>query len=388
MTCYSGQRTSLATCHINNKILNCETSLNVTFNDLVFLKTEKSEDSSVTWKNVTAKSIPMILVTNATLSSIDKLYYYNNKYNFYLKLVNKLPKNADVIIDIIVNNTYSNMKCTMNDNNNLLCLVDKYDNNTLIYLSKIKTEKSSLTWLNLEKNQIVTPVNLGFLGAYDKGYTEDDYTFKILTYNNYLLNDIEIPVSTRYPNRYSTVTTYYIYNCLNNDDILYCKINSGEYIELMLFTNREDIKWINGDNSGIKIGSSVRLAFIQINSFLYNNEEKFYEFEIKIDENGIKNEFEVIDICIGENNTYAYCQVKDMLLKCKTKTLEYSDKDIYLLVNKNFGSVEWKNLEKNIKINNLISVDFLQAYNLNFNNGKWKFLIKYNNIVNFEEKNY
>ena len=154
----------------------------------------------------------------------------------------------------------------------------------------------------------------------------------------------------------------------------------------MLFTNREDIKWINGDNSGIKIGSSVRLTFIQINSFLYNNEEKFYEFEIKIDENGIKNEFEVIDICIGENNTYAYCQVKDMLMKCKTKTLEYSDKDIYLLVNKNFGSVEWKNLEKNIKINNLISVDFLQAYNLNFNNGKWKFLIKYNNIVNFEGK--
>ena len=153
MNCYSGQRTSLATCHIINQILNCETSLNVTSNNLVLLKTEKSKDSSVSWKNVTSDSIPMILVANASLSYITKLYNSNNKYYFALELINKLPKNAEVVIDIIVNNTYSTMKCSMYNDKILSCLVEKYTSNTLIYLSKIKTEKSSLTWLNLEKNK-------------------------------------------------------------------------------------------------------------------------------------------------------------------------------------------------------------------------------------------
>ena len=40
------------------------------------------------------------------------------------------------------------------------------------------------------------------------------------------------------------------------------------------------------------------------------------------------------------------------MMKCKTKKIENNDNDIYLLMNKNLGSVEWKNLESNLRINN------------------------------------
>ena len=115
--------------------------MNTTFNDLVFLKTVKSEDSSVLWKNVTNDPIPMILIANASLDSIFKLFYFNIKDSFDLKLINKLPKGAELVVDIIVNNTYSTILCKMSDHQNLVCPNENYTNNTLIYLSKVKTEK-------------------------------------------------------------------------------------------------------------------------------------------------------------------------------------------------------------------------------------------------------
>ena len=388
LTCYSGGRYSLATCILNNKILNCETNLNITFNDLVFLKTVKSEDSSVLWKNVTNDPIPIILIANASLDSIYKLFYYSNIDSFNLNLINKLPKGAELMIDIIVNNSYSTVLCKMKDNQNLECPNEKYtSNNTLIYLSKVKTEKSTLTWLNLEKNKIVTLVNLGFIGAYDKKYNDGKYTFKILTYDNYLLDDIEIPVTTRYPYRDSKFTVYYTYYCLTKDDILFCEFNSGDYIELMLFSgDKEDINWINGNNSPAKIYSAIKLTFIQINSFKYNNEEKYFEIEIKIEEEYVNKEFAVIDISIGDMETYAYCDVQDFIMKCKTKKIKNTDDDIYLLINKNLGSVLWKNLENNLLINNLIIISFPKPYDLNLDNGIWKFKIKSNNLLNFSGK--
>ena len=151
----------------------------------------------------------------------------------------------------------------------------------------------------------------------------------------------------------------------------------------MLFSKGENINWINGNDKSTQISTSSKLTFAQINSFKYNNEAKYYEIEIKIEENRALKKFDVIDISFGDIKTYAYCDTKDFIMKCKTKTTEDIDDDIYLLLNKDLGSVEWKNLDKNLKINNLIFIGFSKAFNLNFNNGIWKFKIKSNNILDF-----
>ena len=65
--------------------------------------------------------------------------------------------------------------------------------------------------------------------------------------------------------------------------------------------------------------------------------------------------------------------------------MKSSEDDFYLLKDKNYGSITWKNLKSNLKFNELISVDVSNIYDLNFINNVWKFKIESKTVLNFDD---
>ena len=387
LTCREGEESYVATCLINNKILNCETELDTKYNYLLSLKKEKSSSSSVTWKNLELRSTPMYLIANTSLNYIDNKIFNGSAYIFYLKLGEDLPKGAPVTLDIIINNAYSIIDCITIDNTNLKCQVTNYPKNTLIYVSKIKSETTTLTLTNLEKNEIATNVNLGFIGAFDNKYEDGKSKFKILTYDNYLIDDVDIEIGIKYPYNEKKKGTY-IYECSTKNDFLICEIENHppDYFELLVNSGKYlETNWINGIDDTVEIDSSHSYNFVKIKSFLYNNTNEIYEIKIDIQEQITSKIFAVIDISIGDLNTYAYCNGINYSLDCKTKKMKSSEDDFYLLKDKNYGSITWKNLKSNLKFNELISVDVSNIYDLNFINNVWKFKIESKTVLNFDD---
>ena len=233
------------------------------------------------------------------------------------------------------------------------------------------------------------------MATYDKEYIDNSnsFKFKILTYDNKLPNNISTSVTLKYQRYNIEQTEYWIVGCVTKNDVLFCQFNpyhKYDYFQLYLSSNMDydDIIWSNGNNQYADISyGSVSLTFERIISFIYNKEKQIFEFSIKIGEKINTISFVIIDILVGDLNTYSYCDINELILECKTKCLNYTEDKIMISIEKDLGNIKWKNLDKNKVINNLLFIEAFQIYDLFFDKDKWKFKIKSKNEqLTFKEK--
>ena len=397
----AGSNSNYAYCIINNKKLNCQTTYST--NILITLREIKSKTSTVTWDNLNEK-IYIFITTKLSYQSFGKIQYTNNIPTFICDYINAyIPNKGQVIMDILIGNTPSTSICTGQGNYKLLCEINEEDyTNPFIFISKTKSEKSTITWLNLDSNKSITNIELGFLSAYNKEFVDDKFIFRILTYDNKLPNNnnIQVPVVIRY----SETDTYkidYEIPCTNKNDILYCTIDiqnqkPTDNFELYLPTdNSRDIKWKNGNNNYVKVSSFINIKFLRMNSFDYNINKKYYSFSILIqnsnDEDDYLDDSIIMDISINDENSYAKCELvnsnKNKILSCITKIINYNiNNQIAIIANKNLGNINWDNIINDKIISDSYFGQISYMYDLYFDIDKWKFKIKLVKSETLEKK--
>ena len=388
---YAGTYHDIAKCTVGTKKLNCVTT--VSTNTLIALYLTKTKSSTVTWTNLNPIDDRIDIIIKSTISykSFGKIDLSNEKYTFTCEFSDSyIPNKGKVIIDILIGNTPHTSLCTGQGNYKLLCEIKNEDyTNPFIYISKTKTSDSTITWKNLESNKSITSIELGFYGAYNKKFEDGKFTFKILTYSNKLPNDIQVSVVVRYSETDVYLVDYEI-PCISKNDILYCSIdiqNQKEKDNFQLYLpkdNSRDIKWLNGYNNYVDVTSDITLKFLRMNSFGYNNNNKYYYFSLyiqNVNEENMSGKYIIMDAKINDENTYAKCDLTinngNTLLSCQTKVYTYNiNNEISILASKNLGNVIWYNFVNDKLISDSYFGEISYMYDLKFEEQKWKFKIK------------
>ena len=386
---------STAICYYNNKILSCTTGFNGS--ELIIIKLTKTKNSlsSITWKKMEEDDNDKLLMnitesmTYINFTNFTKIIQTNNKYYFHINLDNEIPQEGTIVIDIEIDNITTISLCIAETTTKLKCEINNeyYKNNSIIYLISKSSEYSTGSWknLNINEKKMINYINLGFLGAYNKTKINNSfYEFKILTTGKSLIYGTKIYVRIKITK--GTITSYESIPCYSQEEFLICTVNienqaSSNFDFKLDFSseikNNENVLWTIVDNNPTTIyeKNNYNLDF-EINSFSYNHSSNCYEFTFE-DKNDIGIIiFFIIDIKIGEQNTYAYCKNIGNNIYCKTKKIEYNEKsEIKVIKSNNYGNVNWTNLIEDQKINLLI-VDISQVYNLHFQNNSWKFTIE------------
>ena len=121
----------------------------------------------------------------------------NEKYVFYIETETYTPSLAPCTIDLLIGNKNYLTTC-LTDYYGLNCEIDeeKYlANMNNIYLSKTKSSESSITWNNLEEDQLLFPVKFKFVHAYNKkplDISNDDEDEVYYHYINILIDEDNI----------------------------------------------------------------------------------------------------------------------------------------------------------------------------------------------------
>lgn len=392
-TINSTQYNAVAICYMDNLKLSCTTELKSY--ELVTIKLTKTSNSfsTVTWKNkeeFSGDNIPMIISTSLNYVNITKINYIENKYYFYINLIDYVPQEGEVIIDIEIDNETISTSCIAETITKLKCQVKNSDfkNNTRIYVVQKSTVGSTVKWINLVRTEQINMAYYIFMGAYDKKDINETHTgFKILTSGGILEDGTEILVKINYIDANGNIISSTIAPCKAQNDFLICEVekNANAFDFNLHLTSSQSsssfiydgIIWSNGKNENTKIYENLELDF-DINNFDYNNESGCYEFSFKDQNYHSGKTFFVTDITIGGKNTYAYCNYENNSFNCKTNKVEYNSNDnIVLSPIKTYGGVEWKDTSINKKINTYF-FEVSQIYDLNFVNEKWSFKMKTN----------
>ena len=389
----------IAYCVIIDDKLNCNSQTYESY--LISLNWEKSQISTVVWDNTEHNLQDEFFTIESSLSYIssEKIIFSENKYTFKIKYSGTyIPPNGIAILDILVGTSPKTSKCIGNYNNELLCEIKEEDYTTpFVYISKTKSEESTITWLNLDSNKSLINIQLGFYAAYNKELSGNKCTFQILTYQNKLPDDIQINIVVRNLNIEEFKTGREI-PCVSRKDILYCtidineEINNNENFELYLPKNDStDVNWLNGINGYVNISPELIINYSRMNSFEYNKEKKYYYFSLIINsDKDIINEFYIMDISINDENAWAKCNLNSanekLILSCFTKEVDYNSNDeIKIPVNKNYGNIKWNNLDNDLIISDIYLAEIDKKFDLYFDDNKWKFKIKLAQIITLEK---
>ena len=316
---------SVATCFYNNKRLDCEADSEVNGNEYaISLKTEKTIDSISTvinWKNVDTTKVPILLVTSLIYNFCTKIKFVEDKYIFYCEIHQntKIPRESEVIIDILIDNRPSISNCKAENQTSLKCEIKKeeYKENKILVSYK-KTYASTITWKNLKENQYLFPIKLNFVNAYDQVMIGDHYlTFKMLANGNDLKDGLYLNVKIMSIIRYRDQDREeIIYNavCEVFKSVLFCFWNiipTGYFPEtdkyyFLLKEEGDEIEWINFGNYYIE-NEFYKLNYNELKEITYNNEKRCYEFLLNAYGNYNSSSKLVLDLLIRKTNAYAYC---------------------------------------------------------------------------------
>ena len=159
-------------CVYDNKKLKCEYTLDddAWYESIKILK-EKDEYSPSTvpkWNNMENDYLKYFnLETNIKFNYATKLQKKNNNYHFEISISDVLPKYSQLSVDILIGNKKAIAYCYSNDFTYLECenTLSQLDSDQ-VYLSKDKTDSSSVTWYNLKANQPLFSIKLEYIHSY------------------------------------------------------------------------------------------------------------------------------------------------------------------------------------------------------------------------------
>ena len=405
-------------CIYNNKTLNCETT-EISSSHTIQLITTKNPYSKSTvykWHNViNEEKISFNLETNLSIIYNTRIKKNSEgKYIFSMELNTYIPIYSQSTVDILYGNQkdisiciadYYWLDCEINE--------EKYlANNNEIYLSKTKSEISSITWNNLYENQILFPVKFKFVYAYYKTYSEDIINDIDNEENNYYINILidedkienkNLIFSTKFlliEKKTSKEKYAFFEACkIKDEGILHCKIrylDDDEDFIILANGNEGLIDWINPNNYTYDKTNLYIINYQNLFFCVYDEINNYYNYEIKVqfEDNENKPDQFVMDLLINDNYTYGICTCIDKsrnIYDCHTRKMLKEENHKIKITNGSpiNSNTELRNFPDNFVIypNNSTLVKASCVYDLTFNNNinKWEFKIDPLNDVKIEQ---
>ena len=396
------ERLSTANCTYTNKILKCKFNgrkLDYDYAIKILSKKNKNSISTVyKWNNVNEDTIP--IYSDLTLD-----YFYNSriikneqgKYTYTINSYELLPDNIFCIVDILIGNKNYTSIC-FSKNFDLECEIDKdiYTNED-IYLSKIKSNESTVTWSNLSDDQILSTVKIEYIYIYGKKLDENKDE---INYIKIFINEDTLKSENQF------TLSLYLYK-LNKEGFAFCSYYNFGYLSCYIGFLKGDEKYFYigelGEKGIIELlphGNYVYdqnylyiINFKSIFFCIYDDIYKYYNYSIEIEYNKDQSRIEqfVMDLEINDNYVYGYCKSTDKLgrnFNCHSPKMEKEDNHIIKINNgkPKYGNAELRNLPYNnftIYPNNSTFIKASKIYDLLYTSNKWEFKIKPANNINF-----
>lgn len=289
------------------------------------------------------------------------------------------------------------------------CIVDKMisplngiqEEKDLVYLSSENKDEASIFVkdTSLNSNKIISRImTLTFEKAYELKFINSIYNFKIKISETGLREGLNVTVDL-----FRESTEYHTGSCTYSEQILSCVRDkkSGQQDEELFYLSFEkkygSVTW-NGKSSG-KIRIPFEIELTHSESYYLIKQETNWTFNLKatvpINQSLPKNSLFIVDISYGsDGKTTAKCEGDKLVSKGMPGTfaceIEYTEDDNpeFKLINKESGSVTWKNYGEPIPIYEKILLTFGKAYNMKWENSnkKWVFNIDFTNNKNIRLK--
>ena len=399
-----------ANCTYSDGIMACMTEVREYYRyqftiNLKTTKTIRSISTVLHWNNVNGKEIlPITLTYTLDYGFCTDIKTEDGKHIFYCGVIPnyRIPKYTESFVGIMINGVQKTSFCKGENYTFLKCEIKDEDYpsniNDNIYVLKDKTEESTITWVGIQVDQNLFPINLKYVYAYDgipvtQGEFFSQYRYKILVQGEKSLEYQHFVVPINHKVYYKTNANdkyeqYDVSVCELLNGVLFClwlcenpRISLiYDDFNLMLNANGDTIHWSNGGNKIIEENILYNLNYNGLNKLEYDDENECYVISLKVSgSNNYKNK--IIDIKFGEVKSWIFCTVENTnLINCISEKKEYSpDPEIKLSATQYLGNVQWYNVYNDVPlpfVSDKIIIEISKIFDLKFDSNKWKFKIK------------
>ena len=398
-------------CYYNNKELKCEYfSDDNAWYESIRVLAEKDEGSFSTvtkWNNVNGDYIYLNLETDLIYDYATKIIEDSEgKYYFNVSIKNDVVHYSRSTIDILLDNTPDIVYCDSLNYYLLNCKIEekKYNSNSKIYISKDKSEFSSISWNNLYINQPLFPIKLNYIHSYfylPSTTNNQNLDINIIAYGEDIKHNYIVPIKLCIQKRKKVNQLNYqeiilINSCEYNYGIIFCSvININKNSDEVFIINEEKssnitIEWNNPGNYSYDQTIYYNLTYEGFLYCFYDNDKNYYFYSLKSQSNAIKGKIFVMDLYINNINSYGLClkdENRNDIIECHTPIIEKKDDHEIVIKNgKIYGNTLLNGFNDNIIYpNNIVIVAFSKAFDLEYTNNKWQFKIKASNNIKLNE---
>lgn len=378
--------------------------------NLIQLVKEKT-DGSIKWKNSETYDFDKTVLLNFEVKNIlgYDLDFVNPKWTFKLtqNSVNIQKGGYHFTINVLLNkqSDNSNVKAlaictTTNEVYVQTCDVEKIvdpsdksqESSDFVYLSKDQADTTiKILDTSLSENKIMPQLKtLTFEKVYDLKFVNNYYQFKIDISETDLRNDLYVQVDL-----FRESTEYHKANCTINGKVLSCVRDKGsgqqdEELFYFSFTKKKgSVTWNNAaeqTSDKIKIPYEVELTHSESYYLKFDSSKWTFRLKVTTPNHAIsKGSLIYVDISYNSGQTTAKCETNSLATKglsveftCECSSL--SDSQIpQSIVNKNTGTVTWKDYTSAYPIAKKIEFNFVKAYDLTWTNSgsKWSFYVDF-----------
>ena len=332
-------------------ILECETNQTVPSSALITLNNNKTQYSSITWRNTIPNDLDICISGDVYVSTVNNSVYDSVKqqwsFDMYLNSYYSpnFPLNSKTKIDIKYNEQKTTATCKYTYNYKLICIPDVERQSNGDHFEIIgDQEKGTLTFLNPDGNLIIlVKTNLKFEMAYDLALISEKWRFKIKVSECDLAIDKFVKVD--FKNDYYSYTALCTYENNNISNILSCesvdyRTYSYLYSSLYLYNNANNqyLVWNNlNKDEPIYI-----IMHIRVNETCGCFMENIWKFNIKYELSQgsfytyYYSKHVLLDIMVNNEKSTALCQISydySNLLECESNHNNQNKNDKIIISN-------------------------------------------------------
>ena len=395
----TAEQQEAATCIHNNHYLTCEF---IWKNPNTYLvKIVQKKYGSITWDNINAIDENLFIIPfKSKITRIPEGYnlYLNEGHWIYNLIITYEGSNGGSLSSIAFNSKiekknseqplYYYTRCYLkNDYYECKVYGDNQELTDLVYISKNTDQNEiSIDWNNQLTEDIIINRNavLTFKRIYDLRFINRVWNFKID-----VEDDENLPENAKV--RIDIVANGNVYKpCSFQNHILTCNekasfgADSETLITFQSVRTKGSVTWTNLKEKIIYIPLNITLTYTRIIGGMFTNQWSFIITATYSDsEYCPSNSRVLIDILHNDEETTALCRrVKDNYFYCVSNYETQSSTDVIKIIStKKYGSVTWSSSFADVSIvegtfmQSETEMNFVDANNLNFANGRWGFNI-------------
>ena len=379
-----------------------------------FVISKKKNNSTVEFKDGNNLEISFKSIYDIKINHAYDLYFNNeSKWQFMIEATEEIKTNETErlnTLDITVSDSPDFAYCEINGKL-IKCTVESKDQNInqLIKLSQHKKGEIKIINYDLDKDKIPLKITLEFISSNYEKYYYYEFPFKIQAYNYSIIpkgsifsldiikdNVNEIIICNDFLNKNNTIILSCSYLGNMNINSVY-KLNNNK-------SNYGSITWkYKIDENKLEIPLNATLEIINSTNKIYNSETRKWSFEIFLNDKDfytyyLDNSKIIINLMYNKENETALCRftyyyynnVEKYKCKCNPdiKNQSFTDNfEISKIQENAILSCQNKNNFYCLRIINLYTINAFQIYDLNFNKGKWQFIIESKEEVKLNDIN-